>query len=52
MQMGLGKTIQTIALIATSDFGAGPTLIVCPVSVMNTWKYQLDEHMENGAFKY
>lgn len=49
--MGLGKTIQTIALIATNEFGKGPTLIVCPVSVMSTWKYQIEEHVQNNAFR-
>ncbi|MES1923652.1 hypothetical protein MHBO_005270 [Bonamia ostreae] len=49
--MGLGKTIQMIALIGTNDFGKGPTLIVCPVSVMNTWLYQIEEHVRDRAFR-
>jgi hypothetical protein len=39
--MGLGKTAQLIAsiLAGTSD---GPTLVVCPVSVLGNWQRELD----------
>ena len=38
--MGLGKTIQTLALVQR-DWEAGhrgPTLLVCPTSVINNWR--------------
>ena len=62
--MGIGKTIQMIALIATNSgkkWGAdgwvgradGPTLIVCPLSVIGNWKKQIKDHTlsskENGV---
>ena len=45
--MGLGKTLQILAAIATSGVrkaGEGPTLIVCPVSVMHNWMSQMEKH--------
>jgi SNF2 family DNA or RNA helicase len=42
--MGLGKTIQVLALHATrraiasdSNVNVGPTLVICPTSLMNNW---------------
>jgi SNF2 family DNA or RNA helicase len=38
--MGLGKTVQTLAWVAhlaASDPGGGPSLVVCPASVMHNW---------------
>ena len=41
-EMGLGKTIQTLALLGAreqADDGNGlPSLIVCPVSVLENWR--------------
>jgi SNF2 family DNA or RNA helicase len=34
--MGLGKTVQLLALLLHSD--DGPTLIVCPLSVLGNWQ--------------
>jgi len=42
--MGLGKTIQLIALLLherESGLAAGPTLLVCPVSVLGNWRREL-----------
>ena len=39
-EMGLGKTLQTIAFLAHLKFDLqleGATLIVCPLSVLNSW---------------
>ena len=37
--MGLGKTIQVIALhLHRRDAKAGPTLVVCPASLLGTWE--------------
>ena len=37
--MGLGKTIQMIALhLHRRDAKAGPTLVVCPASLLGTWE--------------
>jgi non-specific serine/threonine protein kinase len=38
--MGLGKTPQVIATLL-ADPGAGPTLVVCPVSVLGNWEREL-----------
>lgn len=43
--MGLGKTLQIISLILTG--GAGPTLIVAPVSVMSNWEQQIRRHVKD-----
>ena len=37
--MGLGKTAQIIALLLFS--GGGPTLVVCPTSVVGNWRHEL-----------
>jgi len=40
--MGLGKTIQVIALhLARRAEGAGPTLVVCPTSLLGSWEREL-----------
>jgi superfamily II DNA or RNA helicase len=42
--MGLGKTVQVIATICaglTADPDAGPTLIVCPMSVVGNWEREI-----------
>jgi len=38
--MGLGKTAQLIGSLL-ADPGGGPTLVVCPVSVLGTWEREL-----------
>jgi len=38
--MGLGKTAQVIAAML-ADPGHGPTLVVCPVSVLGNWEREL-----------
>ncbi|KAL1304072.1 hypothetical protein AAFC00_000507 [Neodothiora populina] len=47
--MGLGKTLEMISLMASDEQDpdeALPTLIVAPLSVMSTWKDQIDRHMK------
>ena len=40
--MGLGKTIQVIALhLHRRATGAGPTLVVCPASLLGTWEREV-----------
>jgi hypothetical protein len=40
--MGLGKTIQLIALhLHRRDAKAGPTLVVCPASLLGTWEREV-----------
>jgi SNF2 family DNA or RNA helicase len=40
--MGLGKTIQVIALhLHRRALGAGPTLVVCPTSLLGNWEREL-----------
>ncbi len=38
--MGLGKTPQLIALLLKQD-RAGPTLVICPTSVVGNWRHEL-----------
>ena len=45
-QMGLGKTIEVISLFAylyEYKGNQGPHLVVCPLSVVNNWKRELDK---------
>ena len=57
--MGLGKTIQLIALLqherTNPDRRVGPTLLICPMSVMGNWQRELHRfspelsvHMQHG----
>jgi SNF2-related domain/SNF2 Helicase protein/Helicase conserved C-terminal domain len=40
--MGLGKTIQVIALhLHRKETKAGPTLVVCPASLLGTWEHEV-----------
>jgi hypothetical protein len=40
--MGLGKTIQVIALhLYRTQAKAGPTLVVCPASLLGTWDHEV-----------
>ncbi|MDH3683330.1 MAG: SNF2-related protein, partial [Acidimicrobiia bacterium] len=39
--MGLGKTAQLIATML-ADPAAGPTLVVCPVSVLGNWQREIE----------
>jgi superfamily II DNA or RNA helicase len=40
--MGLGKTIQVIALhLHRRSAGTGPTLVVCPASLLGTWEREV-----------
>jgi superfamily II DNA or RNA helicase len=40
--MGLGKTIQVIALhLHRRDAKAGPTLVICPASLLGTWEREV-----------
>jgi SNF2 family DNA or RNA helicase len=46
----LGKTLQIIALVA-EDYNKGPTLLVCPLSLIGNWQGQIREHVVEGALK-
>jgi hypothetical protein len=40
--MGLGKTVQVIALhLYRREAKAGPTLVVCPASLLGTWEHEV-----------
>ncbi|MFI1280032.1 DEAD/DEAH box helicase [Streptomyces sp. NPDC020858] len=44
--MGLGKTVTLIALHlhrARQDPGAGPTLVVCPASLLGNWQREIEK---------
>ena len=54
--MGLGKTIQLLSLIAAQAPGGGPTLLVCPMSLVGNWQREaarftpeLRVHVHHGA---
>ena len=54
--MGLGKTIQLLSLIAAQPRGGGPTLLVCPMSLVGNWQREaarftpdLRVHVHHGA---
>jgi len=60
--MGLGKTIQVLGLVASQheaageDAKPGPTLLVCPMSVVGNWEQEaarftpdLSVHVHHGA---
>jgi SNF2 family DNA or RNA helicase len=54
--MGLGKTIQLLSLIAAQPPGLGPTLLVCPMSLVGNWQREaarftpgLRVHVHHGA---
>ena len=54
--MGLGKTISAIALIlldkqCSSDY-FGPTLIVCPKTLLDNWSDQIEEHTKPNSLDY
>lgn len=49
--MGLGKTVQTLALICANPPGPGDpktTIVVAPVSVMATWSYHIAKYINGG----
>ncbi|MCM0677402.1 DEAD/DEAH box helicase, partial [Micromonospora phytophila] len=54
--MGLGKTVQLLALLAGDPPTAGPTLLVCPMSLVGNWQREaarftpgLRVHVHHGA---
>ncbi len=54
--MGLGKTIQLLALICARAGADGPTLLVCPMSLVGNWQREaarftpdLRVHVHHGA---
>src|SRR5690606_9672837 len=54
--MGLGKTATTLALIAADPPEAGPTLVICPMSLVGNWQREaarftpgLPVHVHHGA---
>jgi SNF2 family DNA or RNA helicase len=54
--MGLGKTVQLLALIAAARPGLGPTLLVCPMSLVGNWQREAERftpelrvHVHHGA---
>ncbi|MBW0494006.1 hypothetical protein O181_033721 [Austropuccinia psidii MF-1] len=56
--MGLGKTIQAIALIVTSNKQliknpkcSTPTIIICPPCLITNWKSEIFKHAQAGALQ-
>ncbi|WSR56421.1 DEAD/DEAH box helicase [Micromonospora ureilytica] len=54
--MGLGKTVQLLALLAGDPPETGPTLLVCPMSLVGNWQREaarftpeLRVHVHHGA---
>lgn len=48
-EMGMGKTIQTIALLM-NDLSKRPSLVVAPTVALMQWKNEIDQHT-NGKLK-
>ena len=50
LEMGIGKTLQTIGLILANPPVSGPktTMVVCPVSVMSNWVQQINNFVKPG----
>lgn len=49
-EMGMGKTIQTIALFM-SDLGKRPNLVVGPTVALMQWKHEIETHTKDGSLK-
>lgn len=49
-EMGMGKTIQTIALFMT-DTKKRPNLVVGPTVALMQWKHEIEKHTEGEVFK-
>jgi non-specific serine/threonine protein kinase len=54
--MGLGKTVQLLALLAADSPEVGPSLLVCPMSLVGNWQREaarfapaLRVHVHHGA---
>eukprot|EP01105_Mastigella_eilhardi_P021392 TRINITY_DN5178_c0_g1_i6.p1 TRINITY_DN5178_c0_g1~~TRINITY_DN5178_c0_g1_i6.p1 ORF type:complete len:816 (+),score=189.31 TRINITY_DN5178_c0_g1_i6:22-2448(+) len=48
--MGLGKTLQVLSLVvATCAAERGPTLVVCPLTLVSSWEEQAAQHVRAGA---
>ena len=48
-EMGMGKTIQMIALLLSEQSADQPTLIVCPTIALGQWKAEIARHTEPGS---
>ena len=42
--MGLGKTMQTLALVASAGDADIPDLVICPASVVPVWQKEAEKH--------
>ena len=49
-EMGMGKTIQVIALLM-SDLTKRPNLVVGPTVALMQWKHEIENHTEPGSLK-
>ncbi|RKP31004.1 nucleotide excision repair protein [Metschnikowia bicuspidata] len=49
-EMGMGKTIQTIALFM-SDLQKRPNLVVGPTVALMQWKHEIEAHTKPGSLK-
>ncbi|EPS43083.1 hypothetical protein H072_2881 [Dactylellina haptotyla CBS 200.50] len=47
-EMGMGKTIQTIALLMELPRPKQPTLVVAPTVALIQWKNEIDKHTNNA----
>lgn len=47
-EMGCGKTLQAIALIATA-LEQGPVLVLCPAVVRPMWMFELDKWLDSSC---
>ncbi|WWC94582.1 hypothetical protein V866_001429 [Kwoniella sp. B9012] len=50
--MGLGKTLAMLSLVLATKKDKGPTLIVCPLSVLSNWEKQIGDHVAHGQMTH
>lgn len=51
-EQGMGKTVQAICLLLENMSPAGrPTLIICPLSVLEQWRKEIEKKTKPGTFK-
>lgn len=49
---GLGKTVQVLAfLLSMLPYGGGPTLVLCPASMVGVWKAEIEKCVDRETMR-